>query len=100
VPGQKLEDFARLDADAFVAEVRKRRSKSLGILSPAALKALRAGYAEQAAPVQQRQAEAVALERKIADLVNAAYGPTPEEVALLWATAPPRMPLTMDAEPS
>ena len=27
-----------------------------------------------------------------ADLVNAAYGLTPEEVALMWGTAPPRMP--------
>jgi len=28
----------------------------------------------------------------VADLVNAAYGLTPEEVALMWQTAPPRMP--------
>lgn len=25
-------------------------------------------------------------------LINQAYGLTPEEVKLLWATAPPRMP--------
>lgn len=42
------------------------------MLSPAALKALRVGYAEQAIPVQQRQAEAAALERTVSDLVNAA----------------------------
>ena len=29
---------------------------------------------------------------RAADLVNAAYGLTAEEVALLWRTAPPRMP--------
>jgi hypothetical protein len=29
-----------------------------------------------------------------ADLVNAAYGLTPEEIALMWKTAPPRMPFT------
>jgi hypothetical protein len=37
-------------------------------------------------------AEALALERQLSDLVNAAYGLTPEGLALMWATAPPRMP--------
>ena len=32
------------------------------------------------------------LERTLSDLVNQAYGLTPEEVQLMWATAPPRMP--------
>lgn len=41
---------------------------------------------------QTLAAEARQLERRIAELVNAAYGLTPEEVALLWRTAPPRMP--------
>jgi hypothetical protein len=27
------------------------------------------------------------------DLVNAAYGLTPDEVRLMWDTAPPRMPI-------
>lgn len=91
-PGQKLEAFAALDEAAFVEEVRKRRPKSAGKLSPAALRALRDGYTEQAAPVQQRQAEALRLERRLADLVNQAYGLTPEDIDLLWRTAPPRMP--------
>jgi len=43
--------------------------------------------------VQARRAESLALERRLADLVNQAYGLTSEEVALLWDTAPPRMPL-------
>jgi hypothetical protein len=33
------------------------------------------------------------LEHDLSDLVNAAYGLTPDEIALLWATAPPRMPI-------
>jgi hypothetical protein len=33
------------------------------------------------------------LEMRLADSVNAAYGLTPDEVALLWRTAPPRMPV-------
>ena len=32
------------------------------------------------------------FERRLAALVNAAYGLTPEDVELLWRTAPPRMP--------
>lgn len=38
-------------------------------------------------------AESLTLERELAGLVNAAYGLTPAEVELLWATAPPRMPI-------
>lgn len=33
------------------------------------------------------------MKRRLDTLVNAAYGLTPEEVALLRETAPPRMPL-------
>jgi hypothetical protein len=50
--------------------VRKRRPKTAGRLTPAALKDLRASYAEQATPVRERQAEALKLERRLADLVN------------------------------
>jgi hypothetical protein len=32
------------------------------------------------------------LERRLSDLVNQAYRLTEEEIALLWQTAPPRMP--------
>ncbi len=91
--GQRLADFAALDPDTFVAEVRKRRPRVAGPLSPAALKALRTGYTEQALPMQQRQQEARQLEYRLADLVNAAYGLTPDDVDLLWRTAPPRMPV-------
>jgi hypothetical protein len=91
-PGQKLENYAALDADAFVEEIRKRRPKSAGRLTPAMLKDLRAGYAEMATPVRKGQTEAASLERWLSDLVNQAYGLTPKEVALLWSTAPPRTP--------
>jgi hypothetical protein len=45
-----------------------------------------------AAPVREGQAEAASLERRLSDLVNQAYGLTPEEVELLWTTASSRMP--------
>jgi len=33
------------------------------------------------------------LERTLSDLVNQAYALTPAEIALMWQTAPPRMPI-------
>jgi hypothetical protein len=38
-----------------------------------------------------------ALETELSELVNDAYGLTPEEVDLLWRTAPPRMPVAPPA---
>jgi hypothetical protein len=92
-PGQKLEDFASLSQDDFIAEVRKRRPKEAGTLKPAALQTLREGYQEQATPVQHMRSEAQNLEHRLSTLVNTAYGLTPAEVDLLWRTAPPRMPV-------
>jgi len=91
-PGQKLEDFAALGSDAFVDEVRKRRPRGEGRLTPGALRDLKNGYAEMAEPVRQERTEAAGLERRLSDLVNEAYGLTGEEVDLMWKTAPPRMP--------
>ncbi|MBN1453196.1 MAG: Eco57I restriction-modification methylase domain-containing protein [Anaerolineales bacterium] len=39
------------------------------------------------------EAEMQRFEQRLSDLVNQAYGLTPEEVDLLWRTAPPRMPV-------
>jgi len=92
-PGTHLANVTELDVNAFVEEVRKRRAKTTGKLTPASLKDLQAGYAEQVVPIQRYRAEAIVLERKRSDLINAAYGLTPEEIELLWTNAPPRMPL-------
>ena len=48
--------------------------------------------------MRQRQAESLGLERSLADLVNQAYGLTPEDVELLWRTAPLRMPVGKPGE--
>jgi len=90
--GQKLEDFASIGPDAFVEEVRKRRPRGEGRLTPGALRDLKGGYAEMAEPVRKERSEAAGLERRLSDLVNEAYGLTGEEVDLMWKTAPPRMP--------
>jgi hypothetical protein len=92
-PGQKLQMFEALSRDDFLAEVTKRRPKAAGKLKPADLKYLRELYDENAVPIQERRRRALAMEQRLADLVNRAYGLTPAEVELLWATAPPRMPV-------
>ncbi len=81
-----------LDSDAFVAEVKKLRGKK-NPLSVAALRSLRDEHTRTIEPARIQAAEALNLERQISDLVNEAYGLTPDEVALMWKTAPPRMPI-------
>jgi hypothetical protein len=90
-PSQKLRDLANLDPDALVDEVKKIRGKK-SPLTVAGLKALRGEHTRSVAPLQAMAAESRQLELRVAELVNAAYGLTPEEVALMWRTSPPRMP--------
>jgi len=45
-------------------------------------------------PARALAAEALSLEQEVSNLVNEAYGLTPEEVAVMWQTAPPRMPIS------
>ena len=61
-------------------------------LSAGALNGLRDEHARTIEPARAQAAEAQDLERRLSDLVNEAYGLTPDEVALMWQTAPPRMP--------
>jgi hypothetical protein len=61
-------------------------------LSVAEVKALKDEHARSVVPLQSLAAETRQLEQRVAELVNAAYGLTPEDVALMWRTAPPRMP--------
>jgi type I restriction-modification system DNA methylase subunit len=91
-PTQKLANPIHLDSDAIVAEVKKIRGKK-NPLSAAALKALRDEDRTTLAPARQLAAEAATLEQQLSDLVNQAYQLTPEEIALMWKTAPPRMPI-------
>ncbi|MEI7940305.1 MAG: hypothetical protein WCK27_26785 [Verrucomicrobiota bacterium] len=44
-------------------------------------------------PARALAAETLTLERTLSDLVNHAYDLTPAEIALMWQTAPPRMPI-------
>jgi hypothetical protein len=91
-PNQKLQSALGLDSETFVAEVRKLRGKK-NPLSLAAHRSLKEEHTRTILPAQALAREALGLERQISDLVNEAYGLTPEEVALMWETAPPRMPI-------
>jgi len=91
-PSQKLQDVARLDADGLAAEVKKARARSKP-LSVAEVKRLKQEHADSVVPLQTLADEARTLEGRVSDLVNAAYGLTPDEIALMWQTAPPRMPI-------
>ena len=92
-PSQKIQSSLELDGESFVAEVRKARGKK-NPLSLAALRSLREEHTRTILPAQPLAREALTLERRISDLVNEAYGLTPEDVELMWQTAPPRMPIS------
>jgi hypothetical protein len=91
-PSASLAQSLTLDAEAFVAAVRKTLPKSHR-LSASDIARLKQEHWQTIEPARRAANEALALERRLSDLVNAAYGLTPEEIALMWATAPPRMPL-------
>ncbi|MBS9388011.1 MAG: Eco57I restriction-modification methylase domain-containing protein [Dolichospermum sp. WA123] len=96
--GNKLEDFATLEFPDFVEEVRKRmvrKTTAKKIIPPldiSAFTALRKAHNDYVPEINSRKNEALELEHRLSDLVNQAYQLTPEEIDLMWKTAPPRMP--------
>lgn len=92
-PSEALAAPHTLDADGFVAAVRAALPKKQR-LSAAQIQELKREHGATIEPARLAAAEALQLERRLSDLVNAAYGLTPEEVQLMWDTAPPRMPFT------
>lgn len=92
-PGRALLTPTAADAEGFVSLVRDALPKKRK-LTVAELAELKREHAATVEPARQARAEIFALERKLSDLVNEAYGLTPEEVDLMWRTAPPRMPFT------
>ena len=78
--------------EAITAEVKRIRGKKLP-LTATGVHALRAEYTRTIEPARAPTAETLNLERTLSDLVNQAYAITPAEIALMWKTAPPRMPI-------
>lgn len=91
-PAALLDPFS-LTAEQFITALRAALPAKRRTLSVAAIGAIRTEHAATIAPMARRLAEAAKREAVLSDLVNRAYGLTPEEEALLWATAPPRMPI-------
>ena len=91
-PSNKLLALTDLDSDIWVSEVKRLRGKKQPLTS-AGLHALRDEYTRTIAPARALAAETLTLERTLSDLVNQAYALTPAEIALIWQTAPPRMPV-------
>jgi type I restriction-modification system DNA methylase subunit len=92
-PGKKLSNFANLNPDEFMEEVKKRKPKKS--LSIHELRHTREVYQEFTPAIQTRNAEIKTLEYRLSNLINTAYQLTPEEIELLWKTAPPRMPIAL-----
>lgn len=93
----RLKDLLTLSEEELVSEVRRVRGKQKP-LSAAAVRNLREEHARTIAPIAQRFGEAARLEAELSDLVCQAYGLTPEEIELMWQTAPPRMPILPPSE--
>ena len=91
-PSQKLQALTPLDADGLIGEVKKLRGRQKP-LTVADMKRLKEEHSASVAPLQALEREAEGLERQVSDLVNEAFGLTPEDVRLMWETAPPRMPI-------
>jgi hypothetical protein len=92
-PVALVESFA-LSSDEYAQALRAALPARRRNLSSAAVASIRTEYAATVAPIVARLREATRLENELSRLVNEAYGLTQEDERLMWATAPPRMPLT------
>jgi len=81
-----------MDSSPRVIRGKRIRGKKQP-LSSAGLHALRDEYTRTIEPARALAAEALILESTLSDLVNQAYALTPAEIAQMWQTAPPRMPI-------
>lgn len=89
-PGPRLLEPTALSESEFIEEARTRRGKrSVG---PGLLRQLRDAYVETVGSVQADLARERSLERSLADLICRAQDFSEEDVALMWKTAPVRMP--------
>lgn len=91
-PSNELLVGTELDSDTWVAEVKRIRGKKQP-LSSAGLHGSRGEYTLTIEPARALAAGTLTLKRTLSDLVNKAYALTPAELALVWQTAPPRMPI-------
>ena len=86
-----LQEPAGLDADGFIAAVRDSLPRRRD-LSAEDIARLKTEHKQIVQPAREARARILATERQLSDIVNRAYGLSEEDVALMWRTAPPRMP--------
>jgi hypothetical protein len=82
-----------LDQESFITAIRDNLPGQR-VVTASEIAELKREHAATIEPCRRVTADIFALERTLADTVNEAYGLTPEEVQLMWETAPPRMPFT------
>jgi hypothetical protein len=95
-----LETPWQLSPEWFLAELKKAGLKRA---TPATLQHLTQTFEREAAALRTNRTEALRLERELDELILKVYKLTPDEIALLRQTAPPRSPLTVleqDLRPS
>lgn len=88
IPNRLADPFA-LDAAGFVAALRAALPAKQRHLSAAAVARLHREHAETIAPIATCLTAAERDEQALSDLVNDAFGLTPEDVFLMWRAAPP-----------
>ncbi len=86
-----LQNPTALDGDAFLKAVREALPKKR-MITAAEIAELSREHSVTIGPARRARGETLALEKRLSELVNDAYGLTPEENDLVWETAPPRMP--------
>ncbi|NJN61179.1 MAG: hypothetical protein HC795_06325 [Coleofasciculaceae cyanobacterium RL_1_1] len=89
---RKLQDPTSLDLEDFKKEIKKCAAKgtTFGLKK---YREIAEVYNEAIPQLRQNNTKIRQLEHRLSDLVNQAYQLTPDEIALLWKTAPPRMPI-------
>lgn len=92
-PSRALLNFDALTPDTFVTAVQaaipRRRKLTAGDIAD-----LKREHGATIEPARAARRTMFTLEQQLSELVNSAYGLTADEVALMWDTAPPRMPFT------
>ena len=89
--GQKLEDFDQLGSEDFLREASRRFDKKKPVPT-SALRELRTLFDTEVPGILAQRSTLLALEKQIAAAVHAAYQLTPEDLAVMKETQPPRMP--------
>lgn len=87
-----LETPWQLQPEKFLAKLKKAGLKHA---TPATLQHLTHTFAKETAKLRANRTDALRLERELDELILNVYKLTPDEIALLRRTAPPRSLLTV-----